>query len=641
MKTSTPNLKFNASTQVRADEIYGAQRDRLNISTDRMFALLMAVQWLAGILAATIVSPKTWAGSIPSVHIHVWSAIICGGLISGPAIVLALTQAGKPITRLTIAVTQMLWSALAIHLTGGRIETHFHVFGSLAFVAIYRNWRLLAIATVTITIDHALRGIFWPQSVYGVLTASPLRSLEHAAWVIFEVIVLTRSCRQSTAEMHELAHQQATLEATNEQIEQTVQQRTEQLHQSLAWKAVVLETAADGIITFDRNGAILEFNHAAEEMFGYGRTEVVGLNVSTLMPSPYFESHAILESYDRTSETNVIDAHREVVGLKQDGSRFPVEVSVSVTDRDGDLTFTGFARDLTTHHETQTEIARINQDLRDASRRAGMAEVATGVLHNVGNVLNSVNVSASLMVDRLDASRVSGLEKAVQMLNEQGENVGQFLSQDTKGRQLPNYLTQVAKHIANDQDCIASELKSLTENINHIKAIVSAQQSFAAERGVMENTSVNMLLEDALRFSSATLRRHEIEIREEFSQVPDIETDKQRVIEILVNLIRNGKQAISANQNTSGVITLRTEMCDDFLKIHVIDDGVGIDSANLGSIFRHGFTTKKDGHGFGLHHSALAAKELGGSLSVHSDGISKGATFTLSLPLAQNEAIVL
>src|SRR5262249_25435610 len=150
----------------------------------------MALQWVAGVGAAFWLSPYAWAGSTSSVHLHVWAALLLGGAISSLPIALALMQPGRLTTRLTIAVGQMLTGALLIHLTGGRIETHFHVFGSLAFLAFYRDWRVLVPATIIVALDHFLRGLFWPQSVYGVLTSSDVRWIEHSGWVMFEVTFL-------------------------------------------------------------------------------------------------------------------------------------------------------------------------------------------------------------------------------------------------------------------------------------------------------------------------------------------------------------------------------------------------------------------------------------------------------------------
>ena len=189
------------------------------LQTDYMFMVLMAVQWIGGILLAIFVSPQTWSGSIPSVHIHVWSALLCGGLLSAAPIWLVWRHPAAPQTRYVIAISQMLWSGLLIHLTGGRIETHFHVFGSLAFLAFYRDWKVLVPATLVVAADHLLRGLYWPQSVFGVLVSSPWRTAEHAAWVVFEDVVLLLSCRQGMREMWSIANQQARLERTRDIVE--------------------------------------------------------------------------------------------------------------------------------------------------------------------------------------------------------------------------------------------------------------------------------------------------------------------------------------------------------------------------------------------------------------------------------------
>src|SRR5205814_10316677 len=153
-------------------------------------AFLMGVQWVFGIVAALIISPRTWAGMGSQVHPHVWAAVILGGILSTPPILLAVFLPGRALTRYVISIAQMLWSALLIHLTGGRIETHFHVFGSLAFLAFYRDWKVLVPATVVVAADHLVRQLYWPESVYGVSSPEWWRFLEHAGWVIFADIFL-------------------------------------------------------------------------------------------------------------------------------------------------------------------------------------------------------------------------------------------------------------------------------------------------------------------------------------------------------------------------------------------------------------------------------------------------------------------
>jgi signal transduction histidine kinase len=196
----------------RADELFAQHQLEIHKRTDRLFAILMLFQWIAGIAFALWVSPLAWDGAVSRTHVHVWAAIFLGGAICLFPALLGLIRAGETSTRLTIAVAQMLMGALLIHLTGGRIETHFHVFGSLAFLAFYRDWRVLIPATVVVALDHLLRGVFWPQSVYGVLVASQWRWLEHAAWVLFEDVFLFVACQRSVTEMKEIAARRAALE---------------------------------------------------------------------------------------------------------------------------------------------------------------------------------------------------------------------------------------------------------------------------------------------------------------------------------------------------------------------------------------------------------------------------------------------
>jgi two-component system, sensor histidine kinase and response regulator len=194
--------------------------------TDRLFAGLMALQWLAGIGVALWITPLTWIGATSSIHLHVLAAIFLGGALAAFPILLVFLRPGRAITRHIIAVAQMLSSALLIHLTGGRIETHFQIFGSLAFLAFYRDWRVLVTATIVVAFDHFLRGTYWPQSIFGTITPDSLRWIEHAGWVVFEDVFLFIMCHQSIQEMRAIAGRQAELELTNDRIEYAVKERT-------------------------------------------------------------------------------------------------------------------------------------------------------------------------------------------------------------------------------------------------------------------------------------------------------------------------------------------------------------------------------------------------------------------------------
>lgn len=286
--------------------------------------------------------------------------------------------------------------------------------------------------------------------------------------------------------------------------------------------------------------------------------------------------------------------------------------------------------------ESQLESA--HRQLMDASRQAGMAEIATGVLHNVGNVLNSVNVSSTMIADTVRQSRVSRLVQATDLIRENTERLDEFLTTDEKGKQLPGYLIKLAEALYKEQKSVATEIDSLTKNIEHIKTIVSTQQEYAHVSGVTEAVNIREIVEDALRMSSAAFDRHHIEVVREHGEIPSMILDRQKLLQIMVNLIRNAKHAICDQPEATKRLTIRTGcQSDGRLLIEVIDSGVGIAPENLTRIFAHGFTTKKNGHGFGLHSSALAAKELGGTLHAHSEGIGLGARFVIDLPVQLQE----
>jgi signal transduction histidine kinase len=510
MDTLTPVLNEDETVRRRADVFFQEQLDVYARRTDRMFAWLMGIQWLAGVVAALWISPRAWEGQYSHTHIHVWAALFLGGTISGFPILLALTRPGSVLTRHVIAVGQMLSCGLLIHLTGGRIETHFQYFGALAFLAFYRDWRVLLTASAVAGADHLLRGLYWPQSIFGVLVADWWRWLEHVGWVVFEDIFLVLAIRQNLSEIRGVAERQAKLETFNESIERTVNERT-------------------------------------------------------------------------------------------------------------------------------SELRSVHQQLLEASRRSGMAEIATNVLHNVGNVLNSVNISSSLIADGVRKSRASDLAGAVLLMKEHKNDLGTFITLDSRGQHLTAHLAQLSEHLMAEQMAAANELASLRQNIDHIKEIVAMQQNYATFGGVKEIVNVLDLVKDGMRMHEAGLQRHSVDVVRDFAEVPPVNIEKHKVLQILVNLLSNAKHACQESARVDKRVTIRVAKTDDKVRILVMDNGVGIAPENLTRIFNYGFTTRKGGHGFGLHSGALAAKEIGGSLTVQSDGPGQGASFTLELPQPTKE----
>ncbi|MBS1983207.1 MAG: hypothetical protein JST16_03465 [Bdellovibrionales bacterium] len=219
-------------TELRTAEIFSESLEKISKATDRTFAVLFGVQWVTGVLIAFFYTPLTWSGSESSIHPHLYAAVLIGALICSFPLYLIVTHPGATITRLVIAAAQMCYSGLLIHITGGRIETHFHIFGSLAFLSFYRDWRVLIIASLVTAADHFARGALAPLTIYGIHSASPWRAVEHAAWVIFEDTFLIYRLLRSRQELQEICHQRALSEQTIAHVEREVLARTAEVKKS-------------------------------------------------------------------------------------------------------------------------------------------------------------------------------------------------------------------------------------------------------------------------------------------------------------------------------------------------------------------------------------------------------------------------
>ena len=293
----------------------------------------------------------------------------------------------------------------------------------------------------------------------------------------------------------------------------------------------------------------------------------------------------------------------------------------------------GISRDITAMKEAEAKLAEMQHELLETSRQAGMAEVATSILHNVGNVLNNVNITSSLVIEKVRHSKVPNLTKAVALLDAHREDLGGFLGADPKGRRLPGYLCGLAARVAQEHAEILKDLSSLQDHVDHIKQVVAMQQDYARVVGVQEQVALEQLVEDALQLNAAALDRHQVEVVREYAPCPRVQTEKHKVLQILVNLIRNAKYALDEGGGPEKRLVVRTQATEDRLRISIQDNGVGIPAENLVRIFQFGFTTRKQGHGFGLHNGALAARQLGGALTAQSAGPGQGALFVLELPL--------
>jgi signal transduction histidine kinase len=510
----------------RADVLFQEHLDANYRMTSHVFTALMFVQWVFGIVVAVVWSPYAWAGRMSSVHLHVYTAVFLGAAISSLPMLLTTIRPTAASTRFVVAIAQMLWSALLIHLTGGRIETHFHIFASLAFLSFYRDWRVLVPATLVIAGDHLLRGLWFPESVYGVANGEWWRFLEHAFWVVCEDVVLVLACLRGVREIRLVAERQAEVELSLAQVKE--------LNQDL-----------------DRR---------------------------------------VIERTHQLSEANV-------------------SLSTSLEKVNG-----------------------MQRQLVDASRQAGMAEVATAVLHNVGNVLNSVNISSGLIAETVRTSKASGLEKLGAMLSQ--PDFATVLAGHPKGQSVPVYVARLADALRDERQTLAAEAEGMQRSIEHIKVIVSMQQKHAKDTiGTLESVSLKALAEDVVKMSSVSTEASFIEVVYDLEDIPPMLVDRHKVYQILLNLVNNARHAINDGARGEGRVILRLRREEDgAIRLEVEDTGCGIRPEHLGKMFTHGFTTRKGGHGFGLHSSACAAAEMGGRLTCRSEGPGRGSVFILVLP---------
>jgi PAS domain S-box-containing protein len=419
------------------------------------------------------------------------------------------------------------------------------------------------------------------------------------------------------------------LEAQNYKLEQT----SNALRETSGLLEVLMENTQAYIYFKDEQSRFVRSSKSLQNAFGQPDAAAIkGKTNFDFLPEAYArESFAEEQAILRSGEPSIgkLDEMQHVDGRVT----WYLTTKMPWRDKDGRIIGTfGISSDLTAIKAAEAELEMAHKQLLETSRLAGMAEVATNVLHNVGNVLNSVNISAGLIVESVKKSKASSLARVVDLLQEHAPDLGSFITNDSRGKHVPAHLAQISKRLVSEQEGVVRELDSLRRNVEHINEIVAMQQNYAKVGGVKEMTNVVNLVEDSLRMLAGTLSRHGVEVSREFEKAPLMNVEKHKILQILVNLLRNAKFACQESGRADKRLTVRVANRDGRVKISVIDNGIGIPPDNLERIFNHGFTTRKGGHGFGLHGGALAAKEMGGSLVVHSDGPGQGAAFILELP---------
>jgi len=597
------------AAESREADLFKEHQARVWRRTDRLFAALMVFQWILGIVFAICVSPRTWEGTLSSTHIHVWAALFLGGAIMAFPVLMALKWPGTTATRHTIAAAQMLTSALLIHLTGGRIETHFHVFGSLAFLALYRDWRVLMTASGIVFTDHFLRGVFWPQSVYGVLSATMWRAFEHAGWVLFENVVLVASCRQGLREMREIAATQAGLEALNASIERQVSERTAKLRASeetlrtseqalqdqRAFLRLVIDTAPNLIFVKDRQGRFVLVNKTVAEAYG---TTVEGLVGKT---DADFNSNAEEVEWFRRDDLEVMDTLGE--------KRIPEEM---ITDARGNVRWLhtvkrpligpdgradqvmGVATDVTEHKRTE-------EALRQSQKMEALGRLAGGIAHDFNNLLSVIGgFSELLMRDLAAEDRRRGRVEQIQKAADRAAGLTRQLLAFTRKQVVQPRALDLNAAVADMDDMLR---RLIGADVDLQVRLASGLRSVRADSGQMEQVLMNLCVNarDAMPGGG----RLTIE-------TADVHLDRSR-----------GHAVPGADSRP-------------FVLLAVTDTGVGMDAETKTHIFEPFFTTKEKGKGTGLGLATVygIVQQSGGHISVYSEP-GKGTSFKVYFPRAE------
>ncbi len=576
----------------RVESLLAAEHERVRARTDRFFAGLMSLQWLAGILAAGLLSQRSWVGAASSISIHVWAAFFLGALIVAPPIILAILRPGRRSTGHVVAIGQMLTSALLIHLSGGRIETHFHIFCSLALLAFYRDFRVLLTASIVVVLDHVLRGWFWPQTLYGVMTASVWRAAEHGAWVVFEDSALFLAIRHNLSDMRATADQRARLEISRQTIEEEMLVRTRNLRESEARFRTLSVSSPIGIFETDGHGRAIYTNRRWQEIFG--------LTLEQSLEDGWADSlhqedrQPIIDGWHAAaSRAEPFDREFRLT-LPGGGERWVHSRAASLHDESGAVTgFVGTVEDITRNKFDEAELIRAREAALSTARLK--SEFLANMSHEIRTPLNGVIGMTELTLE-------------TELTREQRE-----------------YL-ETARTSA---DCLLSVIEDILD-FSKIEAGKLELDPTPTDLRRAVNTTLKTL---ALRAEKQGLELVS-HIRPNVPEVVLI--DAGRVRQVLLNLVGN---ALKFTTNGEVVVGIELDsIVDDVAVLHVCvaDTGIGIPVDKQAAIFESftqadmSTTRRFGGTGLGLAISARLVAMMGGRIWVESEP-ERGSRFHFTI----------
>ncbi len=646
-----------STSESRAADLFDQYKTDIYRRTDRLFAGLMGLQWIAGIVFAFWVAPLTWVGTISRTHVHVWAAVFLGGAISLFPAVLALVRPGMPSTRYIIATAQMLMGALLIHLTGGRIETHFHVFGSLAFLAFYRDWRVLVPATIVVALDHMLRGIFWPQSVYGVIVASQWRWVEHAAWVVFEDIFLVVSCLHSVAEMRQRADRTAALEQ-----EVRIRQQAERGASLTAAVGLALTRGSESQVMFQECAQAL-IAHLDGGFAGIWTVDEQEEWLEPLAGAGSIKPAGPQPPRIRVGEGTIgMIARVRAPKLSSGGEVDFAAAGQDWARREGMAAFAGYP--LLLHGKLIGVLAVFAHQEFSQPALDAMAAVADGVALAVDRTRAEREVARYTRdleqahdIQRQNAEQLSALVDELRVTQRQAETAtrakSDFLASMSHELRTPlnaiilySELLQEQAADGNEPASIAdlqriqSSGKHLLELINGIldlSKIEAGKMSLA-----LETIDVRAMVDDVLDTLGPIIRqKHNTFTVTCGPEVGPMYADRMKTRQILVNLLGN---AAKFTRNGTIALDINTGTMDGApsIEFSVSDTGVGMTAEQCGRVFAPftqadvTTTRKYGGTGLGLAIVSRFCQLMGGRVSVESQ-IGVGSRFIVQLPVAVHE----